>query len=149
MNKYLFILVALIISLGQSYAQSTDPTPMDGEVKELDFTKDLGLTPDQKAKMKKINDDRKAAIKEEKMKMRTQRNEIMEQRKAEREKRMANYDQQVKDILTPEQYDKYNKKKAEAKEKVKAKAKEKKHKSKGKMKGKKDEENSNGDLGQK
>jgi Spy/CpxP family protein refolding chaperone len=149
MNKYLFILVALYTSLAQSHAQSTEPTPMDMEAKELDLTKDLGLTPDQKAKMKKINDDRKAAVKEDKMKMRTQRDAFMKQGKAEREKRMANYDQQVKEILTHEQYVNYNKKKAEAKDKVKAKAKEKKHKSKGKRKGKKDEENSNGDSEQK
>lgn len=108
MKKIIFILFALAIATANTFAQ--EPSKVKKAMKTAEertetminkMVKELTLTEDQKAKMKavilKAEKDREARIKEE---------------KARRDKTIA----EIKAILSPEQFQKFENRKAEMKE---------------------------------
>lgn len=108
MKKTLFpLLAACVLTLGTATAQD-QPRPGGrgpGHQSER-LTKELGLTPDQAARIKAIDEERFKDMQANRPQngARPSREEMETRQKAEREK----YDARYKEVLTPEQYAKYS-----------------------------------------
>ena len=121
MKKSLFsLLAALTLTVGTALAQTTpatdqnreargermNQTPEERATRESErMTKELGLNPDQAARIKSINMSRDEEMRANRGQMRDEanRDQMREQMQASR----ARYDAQYKEVLTADQYTKY------------------------------------------
>jgi Spy/CpxP family protein refolding chaperone len=106
MKKTLFpLLAALALTIGTATAQDQQ-RPGPGDQSER-MTKELGLSADQTARIKAIDEERRQAMQANRPPngTRPSREEMASRQKAEHEKYNARY----KEVLTPEQYARYTK----------------------------------------
>ncbi|MCS3868051.1 Spy/CpxP family protein refolding chaperone [Chryseobacterium ginsenosidimutans] len=116
--KKLFFAITMIAFGSLAMAQQTTTTPQDKQARRAEMQqkfqqkeqehlaqmqKDLNLNQGQVDKIKALQDQRKAEMKAEFDKNKDQRQAKMEQMKAKR----AQMDADMKQILTPQQYDKW------------------------------------------
>ena len=124
--KKLILAIAFIGMGSFAMAQQTTPTPQERQAKRAEMKekfqqreqehlaqmqKDLNLNQSQVDKIKALHDKKKADMKAEFEKNKGERQARMEQMKAKR----AQMDAEMKQILTPKQYDKWQ---ADRKEKM-------------------------------